>query len=70
MKMMMMMMRKTTNQRFYLSTTYHISHENFKCVHILDGKTQVDLKEEEEEKDEDASSCQEAIRSHFLSLFG
>jgi hypothetical protein len=67
--MMMMMMRRTTNQRFYLSSTYHISHENFKCVLIWNGKTQVDLRRKKK-GDEDASSCQEAIRSLFLSPFG
>jgi hypothetical protein len=66
---MMMMMRKSTNQRFYLLTTYHISHENFKCVHILDGKMQVDLRKRKK-TDEDASFCQEAIRSLLLSPFG
>ena len=51
---------------FYLSTTYQISHENFKCVHIEHGRTQVDLRKKK--KDQDASSCQEAIRSLTLSL--
>jgi len=62
--MMMMMMRTTTNQRFYLSTTYHISHENFEYVHLISW-----LNAGGSKKKEDASSCQEAIRSliHFLS---
>lgn len=47
---------------FYLPTTDHISHENFKCVHIYDSKKQVDLRDKKERR------CRFLPRGNLISL--